>query len=116
MYQLKYLRVGNELTQQQVADVLGVSRSTYCSYETGRRTPDVQAFIKLSKFYRVPLDEILGNRKSEFFEDGDGASDAASKMYLSELSKRERNLVASFRALSIDEKAEVMEMVAKLKK
>ena len=44
--QLKRARVSQGLTQQQVADLLGITNSTYCGYETGKRQPDV-AKIKL---------------------------------------------------------------------
>ena len=59
--QLRILRRQNKMSQQQVADALEVSRSTYCSYESGRRTPDIEAIVKLSVFYRVPVER--------FFED-----------------------------------------------
>ena len=39
--QLKKARVSMGYTQQQVADALGLTASTYCGYETGKRQPDV---------------------------------------------------------------------------
>ena len=39
------LRVG--LTQQQIADTLGITKSTYCGYETGKRQPDIAKLRRL---------------------------------------------------------------------
>lgn len=43
---LREIRHKNKLTQQHLADCLGLTRSAYCSYETGRRTPDLETIIK----------------------------------------------------------------------
>ena len=45
---LKELRKVNNYTQDYVAEVLGVVRQTYSHYETGKRTPDAEAFYKLA--------------------------------------------------------------------
>ena len=39
--QLKKARLAIGYTQQQVADAMGITNSTYCGYETGKRQPDV---------------------------------------------------------------------------
>ena len=54
--QLKIIRCTNKLKQYQVADALGISRSAYCSYETGRRSVDLDTLSKLSHFYNLPVD------------------------------------------------------------
>ena len=46
--QLKIIRCANKLKQYQVADALGISRSTYCSYETGRRNVDLELLSMLA--------------------------------------------------------------------
>ena len=53
--QLKLIRIQNELTQQQLADALGSTRSAYCGYEIGRLSPDLDTIVKLSEFYKLPL-------------------------------------------------------------
>ena len=45
--QLKQARIAQGLTQQQVADLMGITNSTYCGYETGKRQPDV---VKIKHF------------------------------------------------------------------
>ncbi len=56
------LRVARErrgFTQQQIADIMEISKSTYCGYETGKRQPDVQKIKQLSSILGVSGDELL---------------------------------------------------------
>ena len=63
---LQELRKENGLTQEQLAEQLGVSRRTVSRWETGSNMPDMDILIELSDFYAVDLREILsGERKSE---------------------------------------------------
>lgn len=56
---LKELRKVNNYTQDYVAEVLGVVRQTYSHYETGKRTPDAEAFYKLAGLYNISVDDLL---------------------------------------------------------
>ena len=47
------------MTQQQVADIMQIDKSTYCGYETGKRQPDVQKIKILSQILGVSGDELL---------------------------------------------------------
>lgn len=51
-------RVG--LTQQQIANALGVTKSTYCGYETGKRQPDIPKLRRLALLLCTSVDELLG--------------------------------------------------------
>lgn len=57
---IRELRVAQELSQQQLADSLGVKRSTICKYETNVNIPDAKMIIKLAKFFDVSADFLLG--------------------------------------------------------
>lgn len=37
------------MTQQQVADKIGIDKSTYCGYETGKRQPDPRRIVQIAK-------------------------------------------------------------------
>lgn len=47
-------------TQQRVADELGITKSTYCGYETGKRKPDVPKIKELARILHTPADILLG--------------------------------------------------------
>lgn len=65
-HRLMELRKKKRLTQAELADILGVARTTYSSYEQGRRTPDVDIQNKIADYFGVTLDYLHGREvKSE---------------------------------------------------
>ena len=57
---IRDLREDHDLTQQQVADVLGTSQTMYARYERGANELPLRHLIKLCEFYNVSADYILG--------------------------------------------------------
>lgn len=61
MYQrIRDLREDADLTQTKVAAYLGMSQTGYSKYETGENDIPTQVLIKLSQFYHVSVDYLLG--------------------------------------------------------
>ena len=60
---LKDLREDNDLTQQQVADYLGMKQSQYSRYERGHRDIPTDVLIKLAELYKTTIDYLLGRDK-----------------------------------------------------
>lgn len=56
---LRKLRLERNLTQEQAAQRLGVTRQALSGYELGRTRPDIDTLMRLSDIYEVPLDTIL---------------------------------------------------------
>lgn len=61
---LKEIREDNDYTQQEVADILGTTRSYYGQYERGVRPLPIEHLITLCYFYKVSADYILGIPKN----------------------------------------------------
>ena len=59
---LKSLRKAKGVSQQKVAEYLGVSTSAYGQYETGARSMNPDILLKLSDYYNVSTDTILGRQ------------------------------------------------------
>ena len=57
---IRDLREDNDLTQRQLASVLRCSQQVYSNYELGQRDIPTDILIKLSRFYNVSVDYILG--------------------------------------------------------
>ena len=72
--------------QRQVAEAIGVNRVTYENYECGRRSPDIDGLVKLAKFYKISLNELVGCNTS-------GSDNLA-------LMPRDRQLLEHFHQLS----------------
>lgn len=60
MEQLKRLRLSHKLTQQEISSILGVDRTTYAKYETGKSEPTFDTLIRLAEYFNVSTDYLLG--------------------------------------------------------
>lgn len=61
MYQrIRDLREDRDLTQKQVAQMLGMSQTGYSKYETGENDIPTVVLIKLADFYQTSTDYLLG--------------------------------------------------------
>lgn len=56
---LKTLRVNNQLTRKQVAELIGVSVSTIGLYESNERLPSIPVLVKLASQYKTSVDYLL---------------------------------------------------------
>lgn len=112
---LKQIRLSCALTQKQVSDVLGIERSTYTCYETGKSTPPIETAKKLSKIFGVTLEEIFFDEKEQASLSvlGDGFSDyntdEESEMSFANLTKEEKELVIRFRLLDSENKKKLLD-------
>lgn len=57
---LKKLRLQNHMTQQQLASLMGVTKSVVSYYELQERIPSPEILIKLSTIFHVSTDYLLG--------------------------------------------------------
>ena len=56
---LVMLRNLKGLTQEQVAEVIGISRQSYAKWEQGETIPDIEKCDKLAKFYGISIDALI---------------------------------------------------------
>ena len=56
---LKELRMQNKVSQSALADALSVSRQTINSIENGKFDPSLTLAMKLTRFFKISLDEIF---------------------------------------------------------
>lgn len=57
---IRDLREDNDFKQRQLADYLNCSQQVYSNYELGQRDIPTDVLIRLSKFYNVSVDYLLG--------------------------------------------------------
>ena len=56
---LSKLRKGLGLSQEELAEMLGVSRQAVSKWETGQSAPDLVNLVRLCRLYGIPADELL---------------------------------------------------------
>ena len=61
---LKNIRLDNNLTQDDFAEKLGVTRQTVSSWENGRSYPDIENTVKISEIFNISLDDMLKEYQS----------------------------------------------------
>lgn len=57
-------RKRNNYTQKQVADLLDISQSTYCDWESDTTTPKTDNILKIAKLYDLDINELLNTDKN----------------------------------------------------
>ena len=57
---IRGLREDNDLTQKEIAQILGMSQTGYSKYETGENDIPTAVLIKLADFYQTSTDYLLG--------------------------------------------------------
>lgn len=62
---LKYLRTRENLSQSELADKLGVAKSTISMYEVGKRQPDFETLEAIADLFNVDMNFLLGKDGSE---------------------------------------------------
>lgn len=129
---LKLLRKSNGYTQQQIANILHIQRSTYSYYENGKTRPDFETLVKLSLIFSTDIEELLEHEEEAILADknffkklvnvtaknGSYALNLVKKNVDSKaifqndflnLSANEKNLLYLYRKLSSEEKKKVLE-------
>ncbi len=104
---LKYRKLC-DYTQQEVADLLNLNRTTYTKYETGVSEPSYDILKKIAAIYGVDINSILGEENFKpKVED--------SHIKINNLSMDEKELVGIYRILSGDEKHEFLQYAREIK-
>lgn len=95
---LKQYRVACGLTQDQVASILNINRTTYTKYETGVSEPSIDTLNRIVSIFGTDFNSVLGEK------DMSEGSIYDSKLPMFNLTKDEQNIVIALRSFSDDEK------------
>lgn len=122
---LKKYRNACKFTQEQVANALGIERSTYTYYETGKSKPNAETLIKLAKIFGIKVDKFFDPSFSpesspiQYFEQPNPFLENAGSRIVREsvphLNSAEKQLLTLFRALSTNGQMDLMKKAEQLK-
>ena len=68
--QLKLMRTRMGMTQEEVAEQVGVSRQAVAKWEKGETLPDIESCVHLADLFGVPLDMLVRGLKEEIQRNG----------------------------------------------
>lgn len=63
---IKLYRENKKMTQNEVADILGVSSATISKYESGTLEPNIESLKRLAELFEISVDELLNYEEDKF--------------------------------------------------
>lgn len=112
---LKMYRKAADLTQQQVADALGIQRSAYAYYEIDKTAPKLPTLSNIAKLYNVSIDQLVnGEDYSELMssrQEYDESVTAGENLFndsFNDLSPLEKSIVLKLRIMSAEDRKKVV--------
>ncbi|MFD0697819.1 helix-turn-helix domain-containing protein [Paenibacillus sp. GCM10027628] len=90
------LREKHALTQEELANKLGISRAALSHYETSRREPDYDTIDKIASFFKVSTDYLLART-----ENSDQVLDTDVREFVDSLELSDDTILEKF-ALTVD--------------
>lgn len=63
---IKSYRESKNMTQNDLANILGVSAGTVSKYESGALEPNIESLKKLAKLFEISIDELLNDEEEKF--------------------------------------------------
>jgi len=115
---LKFYRKSMNLTQQQVADALGIQRCAYAYYESGKSSPKLPVLKMIAKLFNVSIDILLDNDIAvpdvmRLNSDNDYLQKWIPDDKFNQLSDFEQNVLLRIRLMSADDKEKLIDYLNK---
>jgi transcriptional regulator with XRE-family HTH domain len=106
---IKELRTGKNLSQDGLGKALDKSRETIANWESGKTRPDFETLDKISSFFGVSSDYVIGRTDEKYGAAGDGEkylADQCAKIFKENIvnayTDTERKILDQFRKLTPD--------------
>jgi len=78
-YRLRELRKTNNMSQEELGRLLGVTKVSVSGYENGTRIPSMQILIMILNVFKISADYMLGREMDAVCEDNDSISISIAK-------------------------------------
>ena len=101
---IKEIRLQNGISQKQLALAIGVAQNTLSQYENGKRAPDFDTMARISDYFHVSVDYLLGRDEEKpptvISEEQNSMDEALMKYVRSMTPDQQQMLLAQMRVLS----------------
>lgn len=108
---LKDLRIFYKMTQDDIAELLDMSRTSFSKYENGASNPPLNVLRKLSAIYNVPIEYLIHDEFTslDFNDDGNSAAPDLEEAIrgFSDLTRDEKMLIMKIRLKGADKLKEL---------
>lgn len=109
---LKNLRKEFGMTQDELAELLGMSRTSFSKYENGAANPPLNVMRKLAAIFNVPIEYLIHDEQKNLVLNSNPDAydnDSDSSKYFTQLTDEERKLVLRFRLMNEEDKESFLE-------
>ena len=97
---IKNFRIAHNCTQQQIAELVGITRGAFANIENGKREPDIATLICLADYFKISIDQLIRGNEASFVK-------------ANPLSESERSLLFAYRQASSDDQAIIDNIVSR---
>lgn len=101
---IKEIRLQNGISQKQLALAIGVAQNTLSQYENGKRAPDFDTMARISDYFHVSVDYLLGRDEEKLptaiSEEQDSIDEELMKYVRLMTPDQKQMLLAQMRVLS----------------
>ena len=94
---IKRLRKAKSVTQEQVAELLGISVTAVSKWERGETYPDITLLFPLAHYFEVTLDELMGYDEERVQEEIDEMLSEYRSLWLTESEKARKLIKKAYR-------------------
>lgn len=105
---LKELRKAFCMTQDEIAEILDMSRTSFSKYENGATLPPLNVLRKLAKIYNIPIEYLIHDNEAFIvLNDGNNTEEPDLKnlsSYFAQLTPEERVVIMKLRLMEKDKK------------
>lgn len=110
---LRDLRKGNSnFSQQEMADMLNISRSTYTYYETGKSEPGQEKLKKICDILSIDFNTLLGYSDESVV--AMASSEEVNDEKFSALTPSEEQIILAYRSMNTEEKEFIGKQINKI--
>lgn len=108
--ELKKLRIKNKISQEKLADAIGVRKSTISMYESGTRIPKYDKLKLIADYFNADVDVLMG--REEYIQTSRSAAFSNDLQTRTETeTSEEKNLLDLYRSVPEEKRKEVLELI-----
>lgn len=113
---LRFVRTEHNLKQEDIARVLGIDRSAYSCYETGRTKISVKKLCQLSDIYNITVGSLLGRNEKDEVTKVKISNVAVGIDPIALLNRDEQLVLMYYRLASAEEKNLIIDAIEKIRR
>lgn len=105
----------SKYSQQEMADMLNISRSTYTYYETGKSEPGQEKLKRICEILKIDFNTLLGYTEDETrLKVASGGDDIGEEF--KRLTANEEQIILAYRSMNTEEKEFITKQITKIMK